>query len=121
MPSLSPGFKHARACHSRCASVFQSMVLELLPVLKRGSKMKSRSVSCDIGEGTLAAALGAIQDRFPDIEIGDHHNTRLAASAPRWWRAGQTRHSLRMLRTIRQADQRVWWQPFELRPEDSVE
>jgi hypothetical protein len=32
----------------------------------------SRSVSCRLGEGTLAQDLSALQDRYADVEIGSY-------------------------------------------------
>jgi molybdenum cofactor synthesis domain-containing protein len=40
--------------------------------LAGGEKMLSRSVSCRLGEGTLAQDLSALQDRYPDVEIGSY-------------------------------------------------
>ena len=34
--------------------------------------MLSRSVSCHLGEGTLAKDLAALQERYPDLEIGSY-------------------------------------------------
>lgn len=37
-----------------------------------GMPMRSRTVSCVLPEGDLAQDLGALQDRYPDIEIGSY-------------------------------------------------
>jgi molybdenum cofactor synthesis domain-containing protein len=37
-----------------------------------GLPMRSRTVSCVLPEGDLAQDLGALQDRYPDIEIGSY-------------------------------------------------
>ena len=37
-----------------------------------GTPMRSRTVSCVLPEGDLAQDLGALQDRYPDIEIGSY-------------------------------------------------
>ena len=121
--SVAPGFI-TRNVHVMAGvpSVFQSMVLELLPVLKRGSRMKSRSVSCDIGEGTLAAALGAIQDRFPDIEIGSYPYYRAGGFGTTLVARGTDETLLEdVAEAIRQMIRECGGEPFELRPEDSVE
>jgi len=34
--------------------------------------MLSRSISCHLGEGTLAKDLGELQARYPDLEIGSY-------------------------------------------------
>jgi molybdenum cofactor synthesis domain-containing protein len=40
--------------------------------LAGGDKVLSRSVSCRLGEGTLAQDLSRLQDRYPDVEIGSY-------------------------------------------------
>ena len=35
-------------------------------------RWRGLSVSCALGEGTLAADLAALQERWPDIEIGSY-------------------------------------------------
>ena len=40
--------------------------------LSGGNKVLSRSVSCRLGEGTLATELAALQERWPDVEIGSY-------------------------------------------------
>ncbi len=71
--SAAPGFTvenvHVMAGVPR---IFQSMVIQLLPTLTGGAKMLSRSISCTIGEGTVAARLGEVQSQHPDIEIGSY-------------------------------------------------
>ncbi|HUF22119.1 MAG TPA: hypothetical protein VMP00_15375, partial [Burkholderiales bacterium] len=37
-----------------------------------GAKILSRSVSCALGEGTIAQDLGALQARYGDLEIGSY-------------------------------------------------
>ena len=121
--SVAPGFITRNVyVMAGVPSVFQSMVLELVPVLKRGSKMKSRSVSCDIGEGTVAAALGAIQDRFPDIEIGSYPYFRAGGFGTTLVARGTDETLLEdVAGAIRQMIRDCGGEPFELRPEDSVE
>jgi molybdopterin-biosynthesis enzyme MoeA-like protein len=52
--------------------IMQGMVDNLLPRLKGGAPMLSRSVSCALAEGTLAEGLEAVQNRYPAIEIGSY-------------------------------------------------
>jgi molybdenum cofactor synthesis domain-containing protein len=40
--------------------------------LAGGDKLLSRSVGCKLGEGALAKDLGALQERWPDVEIGSY-------------------------------------------------
>lgn len=121
--SIAPGFiignVHVMA---GVPSVFQAMVLELLPILKHGSKMKSRSVSCTIGEGTVAAPLGAIQDRFPDVEIGSYPYYRAGGFGTTLVARGTDEAVLEeVAEAIRQMIREFGGEPFEARPEDSEE
>jgi molybdenum cofactor synthesis domain-containing protein len=53
-------------------SIMQGIFEQLKHRLAGGEKMLSRSVSCRLGEGTLAQDLSALQDRYPDVEIGSY-------------------------------------------------
>src|SRR5579863_10462872 len=52
--------------------IMQAIFNELKPRLKGGAKVWSRSVSCSLGEGTIAAPLSALQERYGDLEIGSY-------------------------------------------------
>ncbi|MGH7060676.1 MAG: competence/damage-inducible protein A, partial [Stellaceae bacterium] len=52
--------------------IMQAIFAELKHRLKGGDKILSRSVSCRLGEGALAKDLGALQARWPDVEIGSY-------------------------------------------------
>jgi len=53
-------------------SIMQGIFAQLKHRLVGGTKMLSRSVSCHLAEGTLAKDLGALQVRYPDLEIGSY-------------------------------------------------
>ena len=53
-------------------SIMQGIFEQLKHRLIGGEKMLSRSVSCHLAEGTLARDLGALQARYPDLEIGSY-------------------------------------------------
>jgi molybdenum cofactor synthesis domain-containing protein len=53
-------------------SIMQGIFEQLKYRLRGGAKMLSRSISCRLAEGTLAHDLGALQSRYPDIEIGSY-------------------------------------------------
>lgn len=53
-------------------SIMQAIFEQLRSRLAGGDRVLSRSVSCHLGEGTLAKDLSALQDRWPDIEIGSY-------------------------------------------------
>jgi len=52
--------------------IMQGIFEQLKYRLSGGDKMLSRSISCRLGEGTLAQDLAALQDRYPDVEIGSY-------------------------------------------------
>ncbi len=53
-------------------SIMQGIFEQLKYRLAGGDKVLSRSLSCRLGEGTLAKDLAALQDRWPDVEIGSY-------------------------------------------------
>jgi molybdenum cofactor synthesis domain-containing protein len=53
-------------------SIMQGIFDQLKHRLAGGEKVHSRSVSCHLAEGTLAKDLGALQARYPDLEIGSY-------------------------------------------------
>ena len=53
-------------------SIMQGIFEQLRHRLVGGTKMLSRSISCHLAEGTLAKDLGALQVRYPDLEIGSY-------------------------------------------------
>ena len=53
-------------------SIMQGIFEQLKYRLVGGEKVLSRSVSCHLAEGTLAQDLGALQERYPDLEIGSY-------------------------------------------------
>lgn len=52
--------------------IMQAMFEGLKSSLVGGAPMLSCTVACTIGEGTVAAGLGAIQARYDDVEIGSY-------------------------------------------------
>jgi molybdenum cofactor synthesis domain-containing protein len=53
-------------------SIMQGIFEQLKHRLAGGKKMLSRSVSCQLAEGTIARDLGQLQDAYPDVEIGSY-------------------------------------------------
>ena len=52
--------------------IMQAIFNELKHRLKGGAKVYSRNVSCALAEGTIARDLGALQERYGDLEIGSY-------------------------------------------------
>jgi molybdenum cofactor synthesis domain-containing protein len=53
-------------------SIMQGIFEQLKYRLVGGEKVLSRSISCQLAEGTLAHDLGALQQRYHDVEIGSY-------------------------------------------------
>jgi molybdopterin-biosynthesis enzyme MoeA-like protein len=52
--------------------IMQAIFNELKHRLRGGAKVFSHSVSCTLGEGTIAQDLAALQERYLDLEIGSY-------------------------------------------------
>jgi molybdenum cofactor synthesis domain-containing protein len=59
--------------------IMQAMLDGLLPFISGGPAIRSRIVATALLEGTIAADLGAVQDAFPDIDIGSYPYFRAGA------------------------------------------
>ena len=72
--SVAPGFQIGNVyVMAGVPRVMQSMFEWLAPRLKGGATVVSRSVHVvGLPEGIIAAPLGAVQARFPDIDIGSY-------------------------------------------------
>ena len=54
--------------------IMQAMLQNVIPMLTGGAVMQSRTVISDLGEGTVAAGLQEVQNRFQDVDIGSYPN-----------------------------------------------
>jgi molybdenum cofactor synthesis domain-containing protein len=71
--SRAPGFRVENVfVLAGVPQVMQATFNELKHRLRGGAPMLSRSISCALGEGTIAAELGALQARYGDVEIGSY-------------------------------------------------
>jgi molybdopterin-biosynthesis enzyme MoeA-like protein len=52
--------------------VFQAMINNVLPTLRTGAVMLSRSVTSPFGEGDIGTALAAVQKAHPETSIGSY-------------------------------------------------
>ena len=52
--------------------IMQAMFDSVLPGLQRGEVISSVSVTCDLPEGTIASPLRALQEQFPDVDLGSY-------------------------------------------------
>ena len=71
--SAAPGFRignvHVMAGVPR---IMQAMFDGLAPTLIGGARVLSLTVTCNLGEGVIAAGLGAIAAEYPDLSIGSY-------------------------------------------------
>lgn len=52
--------------------IMQAMLENILPLLKQGAVILSKTVSCNLRESEIAEQLAALQDRHKDVDIGSY-------------------------------------------------
>ena len=71
--SAAPGFRienvHVMA---GVPIIMKSMLEAILPTLKAGRRVLSRTVAAAVGEGTIGGPLGALQLDYPDVKMGSY-------------------------------------------------
>ena len=68
--STAPGFNVENVyVMAGVPSIFQAMMDNVMPTLRTGAKMLSKSVTCALGEGDIGAALGAVQAAHKETVI----------------------------------------------------
>ncbi len=71
--SVAPGFKMDNVfVMAGVPRIMQQMFDSILPTLAQGETIHSVSVRCNLGEGTLAAGLRALQNEYPDVDMGSY-------------------------------------------------
>ncbi len=71
--STAPGFHIGNVyVMAGVPSVFQAMLDNVLPTLKTGRKLFSKTVRCPFGEGVIGAPLTEIQKENPETIIGSY-------------------------------------------------
>ena len=71
--SAAPGFQLENVyVMAGVPRIMQAMFDSILPLLQAGAVIESVSVSCNLGEGTIASPLRALQERFPDVDLGSY-------------------------------------------------
>lgn len=71
--SKAPGFTLGNVhVMAGVPSIMQAMFDEVAAKIPTGAKMLSRTVPVGMGEGRIAAKLGAIQADYPDVSIGSY-------------------------------------------------
>jgi molybdenum cofactor synthesis domain-containing protein len=71
--STAPGFNIGNVyVMAGVPSVFQAMLDNVIPTLRVGKRLMSRSLNCPFGEGAIAVALREIQAAHPETIIGSY-------------------------------------------------
>ncbi|MDB5524781.1 MAG: Molybdopterin binding motif, CinA N-terminal domain [Rhizobium sp.] len=71
--STAPGFNIGNVyVMAGVPNIFQAMLDNVLPELRTGAKMLSRTVKCLFGEGDIGVPLGAVQKAHPETVIGSY-------------------------------------------------
>jgi molybdenum cofactor synthesis domain-containing protein len=71
--STAPGFVIGNVhVMAGVPNIFQAMLDNVLPTLRTGAKMLSRTVKCPYGEGDIGAPLAAVQKAHPETVIGSY-------------------------------------------------
>jgi molybdenum cofactor synthesis domain-containing protein len=71
--SAAPGFRIENVHVMAGVPIIMKAMLEaILPTLRTGRKVLSRTVPAQVGEGVIAAPLSALQDEYPDVKMGSY-------------------------------------------------
>ena len=71
--SAAPGYRKDNVfVLAGVPQIMQAMFDGMKPLLVGGSRMRARAVHVHLPEGAIAEALGELQDRYPDIDIGSY-------------------------------------------------
>jgi molybdenum cofactor synthesis domain-containing protein len=71
--SAAPGFRIDNVfVMAGVPSIMQAMFADFKHELKGGAKMLSKTLSAYVTEGVIAERLSAIQDQYPNVEIGSY-------------------------------------------------
>ncbi len=76
--SAAPGFQIGNVfVLAGVPSIMKAMIDGLAPRIVGGARLLTRTISCALGEGTLATDLGGIQARYSNLEIGSYPYFRM--------------------------------------------
>jgi molybdenum cofactor synthesis domain-containing protein len=71
--SAAPGFRIGNVhVMAGVPKIMQAMLEAIAPTLKTGRKMVSVTIRCGVGEGSIGAAFGQLQEEFPDVRMGSY-------------------------------------------------
>ena len=71
--SAAPGFRIGNVhVMAGVPKIMLAMLEAIAPTLQGGKKVKSITIRCGVGEGSIGGPLGRIQDEFPDVKMGSY-------------------------------------------------
>ncbi len=71
--SAAPGFRIGNVhVMAGVPKIMLAMLEAIAPTLQGGRKVKSVTIKCRVGEGTIGGPLGRIQAEFPDVKMGSY-------------------------------------------------
>ena len=71
--SAAPGFRIGNVhVMAGVPKIMLAMLEAIRPTLRGGDKIKSITIRCRVGEGTIGGPLGQIQQEFPDVKMGSY-------------------------------------------------
>lgn len=71
--SAAPGFRIGNVhVMAGVPKIMLAMLEAIAPTLQGGRKVKSVTIRCGVGEGTIGGPLGRLQDEFPDVKMGSY-------------------------------------------------
>lgn len=71
--SAAPGYRIGNVfVLAGVPNIMRAMLDQIVPHLRGGPPILARTVSCALAEGTIAAGLAALQERYADLEIGSY-------------------------------------------------
>jgi molybdenum cofactor synthesis domain-containing protein len=71
--SAAPGFRIGNVhVMAGVPKIMAAMLEAIAPTLKGGKKIKSTTIRCRVGEGTIGGPLGRLQEMFPDVKMGSY-------------------------------------------------
>ena len=75
--SVAPGYRIGNVhVMAGVPAIFQAMLDNVVPTLRTGTRLLSRTIPCSLPEGTIGSALGAVQKRHPETIIGSYPKFR---------------------------------------------
>ena len=78
--SVVPGFQMENVyVMAGVPRIMRAMFAGLKKTLRRGLPMLSRTIACNLPEGSIAKGLGEVQARYPGLEIGSYPSYRSQA------------------------------------------